>query len=27
LRYELVQHNGYNDKHQGMALEQTEVKP
>jgi len=27
LRYELVQHNGYNDKHQGMSLETAEVKP
>jgi len=27
LRYELVQHNGYNDKHQGMSLESAEVKP
>jgi hypothetical protein len=26
LRYELVQHNGYNDKHQGMSLETTEIK-
>src|SRR5262245_25260603 len=27
LRYELVQHNGYNDKHQGMSLETAEIKP
>jgi len=25
--YELVQHKGYNDKHQGMSLESAEVKP
>jgi hypothetical protein len=27
LMYELVQHKGYNDKHQGMALEPAAVKP
>jgi len=27
LLYELVQHKGYNDKHQGMSLETAEVKP
>ena len=27
LPYELVQHKGYNDKHQGMSLEPAEVKP
>ena len=27
LLFELVQHNGYNDKHQGMSLEAAEVKP
>jgi hypothetical protein len=27
LLYELVQHKGYNDKHQGMSLEKAEVKP
>ena len=27
LLFELLQHNGYNDKHQGMSLESTEVKP
>jgi hypothetical protein len=27
LLYELVQHKGYNDKHQGMSLEAAEVKP
>jgi hypothetical protein len=26
LRYELVQHNGYNDKHQGMSLA-TAIQP
>jgi hypothetical protein len=27
LLYELVQHKGYNDKHQGMSLETAEIKP
>jgi hypothetical protein len=27
LVYELVQHKGYNDKHQGMSLETAEIKP
>jgi hypothetical protein len=27
LLYELVQHNGYNDKHQGMSLEAAAVRP
>ena len=27
LVYELVQHNGHNDKHQGMSLETAEIRP
>jgi hypothetical protein len=27
LMYELVQHKGYNDKHQGMSLETAQIKP
>ena len=27
LLYELVQHKGYNDKHQGMSLETAQIKP
>ena len=27
LMYELVQHKGYNDKHQGMSLEMAQIKP